>query len=172
MKLVLYLFSIALLTITACQHTTPQKQNLEADIAALEAKLFSETNALVAGDADQLLKMYLLAADEVTSDSVKAEYLFKAADLMMYHADPLETIAIYERIIQNYPSHDKAVMSLFLKAFVYDTRIGDTASARQYYEEFLQRYPDDDFAMDASMAIQNLGKPVEDLIREFEAKNQ
>ena len=168
----LYRISFVMLALTACQNPTAQKENLEADIAVLEAKLFSETNALESGDADQLLALYLRAADETAADSMKAEYLFKAADLMMYHAEPTQTIAIYDSIMTQHPNHDKAVMSLFLKAFVYDTRLADTANARRYYQEFLQRYPDDDFALDASMAIQNLGKSVEDLIREFESKNQ
>jgi len=36
------------------------------------------------------------------------------------------------------------------------------------YELFLSEYPEHDFSDDAKLAIRNLGKTPEDLIREFE----
>jgi hypothetical protein len=42
--------------------------------------------------------------------------------------------------------------------------------ARETYLLFIEKYPADDFTRDAKLAIQNLGKTPEMLIREFEAK--
>lgn len=172
-RIVYYLAAFLILTATACQsggeQQTEEKLPLTEQIKALEDKLFSEMNAFDATDADLLIKLYKQAAKESEDKDIAAEYWFRAADLMMYHADPLETIGIYDHILTDYPEHEKAPMSLFLKAFVYDTRMGDSAMAHKYYDEFIARYPDDDFALDASLAIQNLGKSIEDLIKEFEA---
>jgi hypothetical protein len=37
---------------------------------------------------------------------------------------------------------------------------------------FIQTYPDNEFADDAAISIENMGKTPEELIREFEAKNE
>jgi hypothetical protein len=43
--------------------------------------------------------------------------------------------------------------------------------AKETYEDFLKKFPDDkDYADDATMALKNLGKSPEDLIKEFEKK--
>jgi inosine/xanthosine triphosphate pyrophosphatase family protein len=40
------------------------------------------------------------------------------------------------------------------------------------YELFLQKYPDNDFADDARISIENLGKTPEELIKQFEEQQQ
>lgn len=53
--------------------------------------------------------------------------------------------------------------------FVYENDLNDLENAKQTYEAFLQKYPNDpDFADDAQMALKNLGKSPEELIKEFE----
>jgi TolA-binding protein len=61
---------------------------------------------------------------------------------------------------------------MFLKAFVYEDQLHDLNKAKKYYEEFLEKYPDSDFADDARISLQNLGKSPEELIKEFEEKQQ
>ncbi len=51
------------------------------------------------------------------------------------------------------------------------TSLRDLDECKKYYEEFLEKYPESDFADDAEMSLKNLGKTPEELIMEFE-KNQ
>ena len=61
---------------------------------------------------------------------------------------------------------------MFLQAFVYENHVGDLSNAREKYIEFIQKYPEKDFADDAEICLQNLGKTPEELIREFEEKQR
>jgi TolA-binding protein len=79
-------------------------------------------------------------------------------------------INIYNRILKSYPDFKKAPECLFLKAYVYENNLGQLNKARVFYQEFIDKYPDNDFADDAEISIQNLGKSPEELIREFEEK--
>ncbi|MDP3442238.1 MAG: hypothetical protein Q8T08_05195, partial [Ignavibacteria bacterium] len=118
------------------------------------------------------LTLYVRYADSLPSDSLAPEYLFKAADISMYQSDDKRTITLLDRVITEYADYEKASTCLFLKAFVYDTKVGDTAMAHKFYNEFIQQYPDNDFTVDARSAIRNLGKPLDELIKEFELQNQ
>ncbi len=145
---------------------TPQK------IATLEAKLFGQEEDYNAKDALELMHLYVLYSDSLPSDSLAPIYLFKAADISMFQQEGGQTIAILDRILVKYPQHELAAMSLFLKAFTFDTRLNDTASARVYYQQFVNKYPDEEFTDDAINALKNLGKTPEELVREFELMNE
>ena len=145
---------------------TPQK------IATLEAKLFGQEEDYNAKDALELMHLYVLYSDSLPSDSLAPIYLFKAADISMFQQEGGQTIAILDRILAKYPQHELAAMSLFLKAFTFDTRLNDTASARVYYQQFVNKYPDEEFTDDAINALKNLGKTPEELVREFELMNE
>ena len=145
---------------------TPQK------IATLEAKLFGQEEDYNAKDALELMHLYVRYSDSLPSDSLAPIYLFKAADISMFQQEGGQTIAILDRILAKYPQHELAAMSLFLKAFTFDTRLNDTASARVYYKQFVNKYPDEEFTDDAINALKNLGKTPEELVREFELMNE
>ena len=142
------------------------------EIEALEQKLFGQDDAYNEQDAIRLMELYLRFADSAQNDEKTPDFLFKAADISMFQQNGEMTIGLYNRILERYPKHPNAPMSLFLKAFVYDNRIGDTAMAHQFYSEFIRNYPDHEFADDAEVAIKNLWKSPEELIREFESMNQ
>lgn len=60
-----------------------------------------------------------------------------------------------------------APKALFYEAFLYETMLNDTAKARQYYEDFLQYYPEHELAKDARLSLQNLGKSPEEVIEKI-----
>jgi tetratricopeptide (TPR) repeat protein len=59
---------------------------------------------------------------------------------------------------------------LFLKGYVYENNLGRLDKAKAIYEEFLQKYPDNDFADDAEVSLKYLGKSPEELIEIFQRK--
>lgn len=169
---IVFLILVLVFSLASC-HPNKQNQKSTADkISMLEKALFDEGGVYNQDTARMLMDLYTRFADSLPQDERSAEYLFKAADLSMYFSDPGRTIWLLDRLIARYPEHEKAAMSLFLKAFVYDTRMEDTSSARHFYRQFIERYPDNEFAGEAEAAIRNLGKSPEDLIREFEQLNR
>jgi len=161
-------FILAGVILIACSN--PQQEAAE-QIIVLEDALFSEEGNM--GNLDkaiELINQYISYADQFPEDSTSAEYLFKAADIGMNINKGELAIDLYNRIIQTYPSFRKAPECLFLKAYVYENNLGQLNKARVFYQEFIDKYPDNDFADDAEISIQNLGKSPEELIREFEEK--
>ncbi len=79
-------------------------------------------------------------------------------------------LMFYDWILDKYPESPKASQALFLKAFTYDNNKKDIAKAREYYQEFLKKYPKDEFADDAQFLLGNLGKSDEEILRELTQK--
>ena len=162
------LLSVIILLFAACG---PTKEETSANISKLEMQLFSSTNFSVNKvKAEELVHIYLDFAKQFPNDSIIPEYLFKAADISMNIMESGKAIEIYDQIINNYPEYKKAPECLFLKGFVYENNLHDLVNAKKYYTEFVEKYPENDFADDAAMSLKNLGKSPEELIKEFEAK--
>jgi outer membrane protein assembly factor BamD (BamD/ComL family) len=153
--------------------TSEKEKSVEVSIAEMEKEFFSETQTKMdKRKALDLVKLYVQFADQNPADPQSPEYLFKAADISMNLNRPQQTIKLFDRILTNYPSSNKAPSSLFLKAFVYEDQLQDYDKAKKYYELFLVEYPNSEFADDAEVSIKNLGKTPEELIKEFEKNNQ
>ncbi len=165
---VIYLLVLVAFIFSSCG---PTPQSLSKRINGLEQELFSEQSAGIdKTKANELINTYIEYADIFPDDSISPDYLFRAADISMNLFESGQAIEIYNRIIDQYPEYEKVPQCLFLKAFVYENNLNDLVNAKRFYQEFLQKYPDNDFADDARMSIRNLGKSPEELIKEFEEK--
>lgn len=168
-------FFIAVVVFIGFSCAGPQKNasdELKNSIALTEEKLYNNDDIKIQKvDAVNLIGLYQKYATEYPEDSLAPVYLFRASDLSMNLQRPKETISLFNELLEKYPDYDKTPSVLFLKAFVYEDQMGDLENAKTYYEEFLDKYPDSDFADDAEMSLKNLGKSPEELILEFE-KNQ
>ncbi len=148
-------------------------EELTSRINEIEAELFSDQSSGIDRlKAFYLTNNYIAYSYLFKDDELTPGYLFKAADISMNLFESGKSIEIYNRILKDYPDFEKAPQCLFLKAFVYENNMNDIEKARKYYEEFLEKYPDDDFADDAEMSLKNLGKTPEELIKEFEEKQK
>lgn len=166
-------FILVLVFFGACNN--PAKKNLGVEIKNLEDSLFSDASRMI--NREQALKLidkYIEYADANPKDAETPNIIFKAADMSMNMNMPKKAIELFDRIMTDYPDYDKIPQCLFLKGYIYENDMNDLVKAKQIYEEFLQKFPDDEFADDAQISIKNLGKSPEELIREFEeqAKKQ
>lgn len=91
------------------------------------------------------------------------EYLHRAAETARTLRDIPKAITLYDWIIEHYPNHPRAATSLFLKAFTFDNDLKDFENARVYYEEFLKKYPNNEFVESARFLLENIGKSEEEL---------
>lgn len=153
-----------------CSNNGPQ-----AKIKSLEQKIsaddftFDEQGMQV---TDELIKAYLDYAENHKDSPEAPEYLYKAADLSLNTNKSKQALDLYNRIIYQYPDYKKTPECLFLVGYIYENYMQDYGKAKQVYEEFLQKYPNHEFADDAKISIENLGKSPEELIRSFEEKNK
>ncbi len=162
-------FAILILIALVVSSCSPSKKKEISEIQKMENELFSKKGAIASKQkAMDLVQAYILFADQFADDSMAVEYLFKAADISMNLNEANKAINLYNRIIDNYPDFRKVPECLFLKGYVYENYLGDLKTAKQIYMEFLEKYPENDFADDAQISIENLGKSPEELIKEFE----
>ncbi len=122
--------------------------------------------------ASALILAYQDYIGEHPKDTLSASYLFKTAELQLNTTTPAQSIATLDRLIQDFPEYRRTPEALFLKGFIYENYLKDLNNARKYYQDFLGKYPTHHFADDARALLDNLGKSPEELIREFEKKNQ
>jgi tetratricopeptide (TPR) repeat protein len=108
---------------------------------------------------------------EASNPDKYAEVLTRAAGLAKTMENPNRALQFYYKLYSKKPDHAKAPTALFMMAFIYEDDLHDMAKAKSTYEEFLKKYPNDaDFADDAKMALQLLGKSPEELVKGFESK--
>ena len=149
----------------------PSSEKDASKIKAAEDELFAAEEGFVDKEkALVLVDMYIAYTDAYPQDSMAVEYLFKAAEFCLNLGEGQRAIAYYNRVINEYPDFRKVPECLFLKGYVYENSLGDLEKAKATYLEFIERYPDNEFADDAQVSIQNLVKTPEELIKEFEAQ--
>lgn len=109
----------------------------------------------------------------VYGDSLAAEYAFNAADLYRGIGDYKRALDMWLLVYKAYErDHPKAPHALFQCAFTYDTVLDRKDLAKTLYTSFLKKYPNHNLAKDAQLSLKNVDKSPEDLIKEFQKKNQ
>lgn len=167
-KTLLFLLMVALMA--ACSSSIDKDSDA---ISAAEKELYSSEDGMVdRAKALELVDLYVAFADKYPDDSMAVEYLFKGAEFCLNLGEGQRSIDLYNRVMQDYPDFRKVPECMFLKGYVYENYLGDLDMARAIYTEFLNTYPDNEFADDAEISIQNLGKSPEELIQQFEQQQQ
>jgi tetratricopeptide (TPR) repeat protein len=120
----------------------------------------------------ELAMRYAFVADgaaSVRNDPEKSPILLlKAAEAAIAADNSIKAITIFDRFLATWPGSPKAPQAAFMRAFTLENNLNDLPNAKIAYQDFLKKYPKDDFADDAQMALKNLGKSPEDLVKEFE----
>ena len=110
----------------------------------------------------------------IYGDSLAAEHLFSAAELYRAIGDYTKALDTWYIVYRSYDrdGHPKAPHAMFQCGFTYDSILNKKDLAKTLYKMFLKRYPDHALAKDTKLLLANLDKSPEDLIKEFQKKNQ
>jgi len=100
------------------------------------------------------------------------ENLYKAAEVAKSIRSVGKALSLYDWILEKYPNFEKAPTTLFIKGFLIENELGNDALAKEVYEEFLQKYPDNDLVDDVNFLLENIGKSDEEISKMIEAKQQ
>jgi tetratricopeptide (TPR) repeat protein len=168
-----YRFAVALFFLSA--FLIQCSPDPKAKIQAIEKKIGAEDFKLDEKGiqtANALIQAYLEFAENYKDSPEAPDYLYKAADLSLNINQSKQSLDLYNRIIYQYPDYKKVPECLFLMGYIYENYLQELGKAREIYEQFLAKYPNHDFADDARVSIENLGKSPEELIRSFEEKNK
>jgi len=161
---------IALAVLSGC---SPSREKSVKTITSLETKLFAPTAmGFDKVKADSLLSAYESFMKHFPEDSLTMKITFKAANLSMNMGDSKKAIELFDKFIEKYPDNPKAAVSMFFKAYIYENQIKYLDKAKEIYLQFIEKYPSGDFTNDARIALKNLGKSPEQMVREFEEQHK
>lgn len=168
-KLFGYIALSSMVFISSCGNN---KNKALEKIYALEKVIMNDsTKAIDETKAKDMTEAYLSYTEKFPEDSLCPEFLFKAAQVQISIAAYSKAVENLEIIIVKYPKYQKLAHAMFMKAFVLDYHIKDTFRALKAYQEFIARFPEHEFADDAQISITMLGKSDNEIIKEFESKN-
>lgn len=160
---------ITLATIfSAC---TSQRDKEVNAIAEQEEQLKKADSRPERVQLDELLNKYISFVDKYPQDTASTLYLYRAVNLTMGMGDGQAAMKLIDRTINEYPKSSRLAETVFLKAYVYENILSEYGKAAAIYRDFATRFPDHELADDAQIALNNMGKSPEELIREFEAQN-
>lgn len=145
---------------------TNPEMPLDSFVQKIGLSMFQKDNK---GIDEQIARSYVDACEAFVlvfpKDPRAVDFLQKGSEMARTLQDIDKAISLYDWIIESYPQHPKAPQALFLKAFTFDNNLKDYDNARKYYNEFINKYPDDDFADDCKFLLSNLGKSDEEILQ-------
>ncbi|TSA32346.1 MAG: hypothetical protein D4R64_16325 [Porphyromonadaceae bacterium] len=169
-KIILLVLSVIL--IAGCGVNSEKKKAIDR-ITANEAKIFGDSTATIPDQKTgmEMIQAYTDYANAWPKDTISAEFLFKGAEIAMNLDQSGMAIEYYNRILLSYPKFNKRPYCIFLQAFILENQMNQYDQARARYQEFIDKYPDHILVKDARASIENMGKPIEELIKQWDEKN-
>jgi len=155
---------------TACGDT---RDSVMDAIKTAEQNLYGsqgDTFEWDAAKAEEVLTAYNRFTTRYTTDPATPEYLFKSAEIYKSLKEYPKAVDCYKNIIDNYADYEKASTSLFLLGFSYENDLKNYAKAKEIYTQFLEKYPSHELADDVEFSLKNLGRPVDEIIKEMQEK--
>ncbi|HTB32132.1 MAG TPA: tetratricopeptide repeat protein [Bacteroidia bacterium] len=115
---------------------------------------------------------YLKFANSFPNDTMTPGCYFDAANISMSLNQYQRAIKLYDTVALKYPSFKRVADCYFIRGFIYDDKLKDTAKARAMYQAVIDKFPHDSLASQARAAISILGKSYDEIIKQFEEKNK
>ncbi len=170
-------FSFVFLILIGCQNDpatsgvalTPE--GLKSEIDTWKMKVLSK-EPLSKDSVMTLIDKHELFADSFSKDTLAPILLYDAAEFAKKIKEPGLAIKLWGQLQRDYPGHEKAPYALFLQGFTFENDIKDEFNAKNYYRHVMNRYPRHPLARQAQLALDNMEKSPEELIRKFKEKNQ
>ncbi len=119
----------------------------------------------------ELRDVYVAYTQRFPLDSLAPEMLRKAASTTGDLGEHEKAIAMWDRLIKDYPNWSRTPDAYYFRAFEIENGLGQKGEAKTAYEEFIAKYPDNQFADDAAKMIEYMQYTDEELIEMFKKKN-
>lgn len=151
--------------------SSANRQALIDSIKTIEAKLKTiQTPDVVI--YNRAITAYTRFVSNFPDDTMAPVCLFDAANISMSLNQYQRAINLYDTISTKYPTFKRSADCIFIRGFIYDDKLKDTAKARAMYQMVIDKYPHDSIASQARAAIAILGKSYDEIIKGFEEKNK
>lgn len=152
--------------------TTEEKVDriaLKSALDALENELSNNTSTKIdTKKAKDLIEKSIQFVDAFPDDPMSPGYLFRTAEVSVGIKEHQKALEYWERLQTAYGTYEKAPIALFLQGFTCENHVKDTDKAKEYYNKFLTKYPDHEYADQVAMLLENIDISPEDLIKSFQ----
>ena len=119
----------------------------------------------------ELRDVYAAYAQRFPLDSIAPDMLRKAASTSGDLGEHEKSVGLYDRLIKDYPQWARTPDAHYFRAFEIENGLGKKGEAKQAYEEFIAKYPDNQFADDAQKMIEYMQYTDEELMEKFRKMN-
>ena len=150
----------------ALSETAQAQQRIRAMEDSLSDKALFDRRRLMA-----LRDVYAAYADRYSQDSLAPDMLRKAASTSGDVGEHDRAVALYDRLIKDYPQWHRTPDVYYFRAFEIENGLGKKGEAKTAYEEFIAKYPDNQFADDAAKMIEYMQYSDEELMEKFRKMN-
>lgn len=175
------LFSVVMFF--ACNPSTDQsssttnepmnKDSLKSELDQLETELKNSSDINMDNEKAKLLVAKSIQyVDAFPEDELSGGYLFRSGEVSVGLKDYQKAIEYWERMKNEYSNHKRASIALFLQGFTCDNQMRDIECAKKYYGEFLEKYPDHEYAEQVKELLKNIDLSPEELVRSFQEKRK
>lgn len=89
--------------------------------------------------------------------------LFEQAKKYQEESKFVEAVTSYEELVRKYPRSRQAPQCLFMLGYLYANHMNDLDKARNAYQSFLEKYPNDPLVKDARWELNHLGQDVNEI---------
>ncbi len=163
----LSIFALFAFLLTNC---SSDPETIKTELLAIDKEFSNSPNI---SDVDKA-KVFIARAERFVKsypeDSLAPQFLFKAAGFSKTIGHIDEAYRLWDLLIRQYPKDFWAEPAAFLKGYTAETELADKEKAVKYFQEFVERYPQSQFADQARRQIELLqgNKNPDDLVKEFE----
>jgi tetratricopeptide (TPR) repeat protein len=141
------------------------------EIDKYTAILFADSLNFNTPAAEKLLAAYEDYIEHHSFEEISKEHQFKAGELAKALNKPHVAIRHFNDLLDRDPDHSTAPMALFYKAMIVGDMLQEHETAKIYYQEFIDKYPEHPFAESAKASIELQGKSLDEIVEGFEKKN-
>lgn len=119
-----------------------------------------------------LRDVYAAYVQRYPQDSLAPDMLRKAAATSGDIGEHEKSVILYDRLIKEYPQWPRTADACYFRAFEIENGLGKKGEAKTAYEEFIAKYPDNQFADDAKKMIEYMQYSDEELMEKFKRMNE
>ncbi len=127
-----------------------------ADKIAEREKKIDFKKPLVKNEIIPLIDLYQHYADSLPNNEKSPEYLLKASDYYNALGMHPQKIHLYKKIIDKFPKFKDADMVLYLYASALDSDFDERKTAKKYYTEYIEKYPNSPYVNDAKSRLETI----------------
>jgi len=128
--------------------------------------IFSDTTAI-----EDIADKYIEFVNQNPNDAKAADYLLEAAKISIEKKDFKKAIFCIILIEENYPDYPQYPEVILTKAYIYGEHQNNKGMARECYEMFIEKFPDNEHVETAKAMLELMYMSDEDIIKKFEEKN-